>query len=98
MDNGIKQKNNKVCGMGIASFVLAILSIVTMCYVVFSVAFGIFAIILGILSIFVEGKNSMGIAGLVISVISVLMTIILFVTLGVMDIDLLCIPDYYKFM
>lgn len=98
MDNEIKQKSNKICGMGIASFVLSILSIVTMCYVVFSVAFGIFAIILGILSIFVEGKNSMGIAGLVIAVISILMTIILFVTLGVMDVDLLYIPDYYKFM
>ena len=96
MDNEIKAKNNKVCGLGIASFVLSILSMITICYIVFSIVFGIIGIILGILSCIIEHKNPLGIAGLIIGVISLFVTIIMFITLGVMDIDLLYVPEYYK--
>lgn len=97
MDKETMQKSNKICGMGIASFVLSILSIVTMCYIVFSVIFGILAVVLGALSCIIEKKNSMGIAGLIVGIISIFTTIVLYITLGVMDIDLLYIPEYYKF-
>lgn len=96
MDNQVNQKSNKICGMGIAAFVLSILSVISMCYVVFSVAFGVLAIVLGIISCISEGKNAMAIAGLIVGIVSILLTLILFITLGVMDVDLLYIPDYYK--
>ncbi len=96
MDNQNNSKSNKVCGLGIASFVLSILSMITICYVVFSVVFGIIGIILGILSCIIERKNPLAIAGLVIGIISIFVTSIMFITLGVMDLDLLYIPEYYK--
>lgn len=89
-------KSNKVYGLGIASFVLSILSIITMCYVVFSVIFGILSLVLGIASLVVERKNAMAITGLIISGVSIFITVVLFLVLGVMDVNLLYIPDYYQ--
>ena len=89
-------KNNKVYGLGIASFVLSILSIITMCYVVFSVVFGVLALILGIASLMIERKNAMAITGLIVSGVSLFITLILFLVLGLMDVNLLYIPEYYQ--
>lgn len=89
-------KSNKVYGLGIASFVLSILSIVTMCYVVFSVVFGVLAVVLGVASLMIERKNALAIAGLVISGVSLFITLILFLVLGLMDVNLLYIPEYYQ--
>lgn len=94
MENEVR--SSKVYGLGIASFVLSILSIITMCYVVFSVIFGILAVVLGIISLVIEHKNAMGIAGLIIAGISLFITIVMYIVLGVMDINLLYVPDYYK--
>lgn len=89
-------KSNKVYGLGIASFVLSILSVITMCYVVFSVVFGVLAVILGIASLMIERKNAMAITGLIISGVSLFITLILFFVLGLMDVNLLYIPEYYQ--
>ena len=93
MENQVK---NKVNGLGIASFVLSILSVITMCYIVFSVIFGVLAVILGILSLVIEHKNALGITGLIVSGVSLFITLVLFVVLGVMDVNLLYIPEYYQ--
>ena len=89
-------RNNKIYGLGIASFVLSILSIITMCYVVFSVIFGVISVILGITSLIIERKNSMAITGLIISGVSLIITLVLFLVLGLMDVNLLYIPEYYQ--
>lgn len=96
MENQVRV--NKVNGLGIASFVLSILSVITMCYIVFSVVFGILAVILGILSLVIEHKNAMAITGLIISGVSLFVTLVLFIVLGVMDVNLLYIPEYYNFV
>ena len=74
------------------------MSVITTCYVVFSVVFGLVGVILGIMSLVMERKNGMAIAGLVISGVSLFITLLLFVVLGVMDVNLLYIPDYYTNM
>ena len=95
MENGVQEKK-KVYGLGIASFVLSILSVITMCYIVISVIFGIISVVLGILSLVMEKKNGMGMAGLIIGIVSLLVTLFLYIVLGVMEADLLMIPDWYK--
>lgn len=95
MGSEIKEKN-KIYGLGIASFVLSILSVITMCYIVISVILGVISVVLGILSLIMEKKNGMGMAGLIIGIVSLFVTLFLYITLGVMDADLLMIPDWYK--
>ena len=67
-----------------------------MCYVVFSVVFGVLALILGIASLMIERKNAMAITGLIVSGVSLFITLILFLVLGLMDVNLLYIPEYYQ--
>ena len=90
----VKEKKNY--GLGIASFVFGVLSVVTMCYIIVSVICGALAIVLGIISCIIE-KKGFGIAGLVIGIASVVVTVFLYIVLGVMELDLLMIPDWYKF-
>lgn len=90
------ENKTKVYGLGIASFVLSILSVLTMCYIVFSVIFGVIALMLGIMSLIIEKKNGMAIAGVIISAVSLILTLVLYLVLGVMDVNLLYVPDYYK--
>lgn len=95
MENNVEEKN-KIYGLGIASFVLSILSVITMCYIVISVILGVISIALGIMSLIIEKKNGMGIAGLIIASVSIFITLFLYLLLGVMDVNLLMIPDWYK--
>ena len=90
----IKEKKNY--GLGIASLVLWILSVVTMCYIVVSIIFGVLSIVLGIVSCIIE-KKGIGTAGLIIGIASISVTIFLYIVLGVMELDLLMVPDWYKF-
>ena len=90
------ENKTKVYGLGIASFVLSILSVISICYIVFSVIFGVLALMLGIMSLIIEKKNGMGIAGIIISAVSLLLTLVLYIVLGVMDVNLLYVPEYYK--
>ena len=83
----IKEKKNY--GLGIASLVLGILSVVTMCYIVVSIIFGVLSIVLGIVSCIIEKKG--------IGTASISVTIFLYIVLGVMELDLLMVPDWYKF-
>lgn len=89
------QKEKKNYGIGIASLVLGILSVVSMCYIVISVILGVLAVIFGITSCIVE-KKGMGTAGLIIGISSLFITIFLYVVLGVMQLDILMVPDWYK--
>ena len=95
MENSVEGKK-KIYGLGIASFVLSILSVVTMCYIVISVILGVISIVLGIMSLVMEKKNGMGTAGLIIGIVSIFITLFLYIVLGVMDADLLMVPDWYK--
>ncbi|MBO5349823.1 MAG: DUF4190 domain-containing protein [Clostridia bacterium] len=94
MENEFENKK-KVYGLGIASFVLSILSVVTICYIVVSVILGIISIVLGILSCVIEKKNGMGVAGLIIGIVSIFITLLLYIILGVMQADILMVPDWY---
>lgn len=80
----IKEKKNY--GLGIASLVLGILSVI----------FGVLSIVLGIVSCIIE-KKGIGTAGLIIGIASISVTIFLYIVLGVMELDLLMVPDWYKF-
>ena len=77
----IKEKKNY--GLGIASLVLSII-------------FGVLSIVLGIVSCIIE-KKGIGTAGLIIGIASISVTIFLYIVLGVMELDLLMVPDWYKF-
>lgn len=96
-NNNIKNQEKTRIALGVASLVLGILSIVTMCFIIISIVFAVLSVTFGILSIIFEKKNKIGIAGLVIGSISIFITVILYITLGVFSADLFMIPDWYKF-
>ena len=95
MENEVQEKKN-IYGLGIASFVLSILSVITMCYIIVSIILAVLSIVLGVLSLIIEKKNGMGMAGLIIGVASIFITLFLYIVLGVLDADILMIPDWYK--
>lgn len=89
-------ENDGKVGLGITSMILGIMSIVTMCFIVISVTFGVLAIIFGILSIVFEKKNGIRYTGLILGIISIAITLVLYLVLGVMEANLFMVPQWYK--
>lgn len=82
-------------GFGIASLVLAILSLVVFKYIVISVAFALIASILGFIGLR-KGDKTFALAGFTIGIISLLLTFLLFVTLNLLDTVLFYVPTWYR--
>ena len=64
-------------GLGIASLVLGIIAILT-CFVP-TFIFGLVAIILGAISYYGESKDSFGLAGLILGVVSIIINVLVIV-------------------
>ena len=88
-------ENEERIGLGVASMIFGIISLASMCFIVISVFFGILAIIFGILSIIVEKKNKLKLTGLILGLISITITIVLYLVLGVWDLNIFMIPKWY---
>ena len=82
-------------GFGIASLVIAILSLVLFKYIFISVILALVASVLGIIGL-KKGDNTFALAGLTIGIISLLITFALFVILNLLDTVLFYVPDWYK--
>lgn len=81
---------------GIASLVISILSILFFAYIYISIICAVVGIILGYIGR-KKGDKLFATAGLTIGIISLLLTIVLFVVLNLLDTVLFYVPDWYKF-
>lgn len=88
-----KVSNGK--GFAVASLVMGILSIIFLPFIVISVGMGIAAIIFGIMAKN-RGDKTMSRAGITLGIVSLLITLILFLFLEVFDASLFVIPSWYK--
>lgn len=97
MDNQVKEQSNsgERVALGITSLVLGIISLVTMCFIIVSVITAIGALVFGILSVVLE-KNKVGAAGLTLGIISIVITLVLYLVLGVLGTDIFMVPEWYK--
>lgn len=91
-----KEENGFIAkGFGIASMVLAILSLMFFKFIFICVTLALVACILGLIGKH-KGNNTFAIAGLTIGIISLLITFVLFVLLNLLDTVLFYVPDWYK--
>lgn len=74
-DNGSPQ-NEQSNGMGVASMVCGILSIITCCLWYIGLILAIVSLVLGILQIRKSSKKGMAIAGIICSIITIILVII----------------------
>ena len=81
-------------GYGISALVFGILSVLFFYFIIISVLSAILAIIFGYFAIH-KGDNGLGKTGLILGIISVLITFCLFLFLQVLDVSLFTIPDWY---
>ena len=88
-------ENEERVALGVASMVFGIISLASMCFIVISVFFGVLAIIFGILSIIFEKKNKLKLTGLILGIISIAITVILYLVLGVWELNIFMIPKWY---
>lgn len=90
-------EENKLNGKGfaVASLVMGILSIIFLPFIVISVGMGLAAIIFGIMAKN-RGDKTMSRAGITLGIVSLLITLILFLFLEVFDASLFVIPSWYK--
>lgn len=97
MDNQVNGQSNSEerVALGITSLVLGIISLVTMCFIIVSVISAIGAVIFGIFSMIRE-KNKVGAAGLTLGIISIVITLVLYIVLGVLGTDIFMVPEWYK--
>ena len=91
-----KQKQSiPINGWGIASLVLGIISIVFLFFIIISVISAILAIVFGIVAM-KKQDNGLGKTGLIIGSASLIVTFLLFIFLGVLDVSLFFIPSWYR--
>lgn len=88
-----KVSNGK--GFAIASLVTGILSIVCLTFIVISIGLAICSIIFGIIAKN-KGEKSLSRAGITLGVVSLAITLILFLFLEVFEASLFVIPSWYR--
>ena len=88
------EQTNPGTGYGIAALVFGIISIVFLYYIIISVLAAVLAIVFGFIAM--RRNDKMGKAGLILGVISVLITFLLFIFLQVLDVSLFTIPSWYR--
>lgn len=85
-------------GFGIASMVCGILALVTCCIWCLSVPLGIVSIVLGILQIQKKTAKGMAIAGIVCSVIGILLTALIYIYAGFIQSQYMDSPMYNEIL
>lgn len=88
--------NNKGIGWGIAALVLGIISIVFLYYIIISIISAVLAIVFGIVGIS-RGDHSFARTGLILGIISLIVTFLLYLFLDVLDVSIFMVPKWYKF-
>ena len=88
-------ENEERVALGLTSMILGIISLTTMCFIVISVFFGVLAIIFGILSMIFEKKNKLKFTGFILGVVSLLITVLLYLVLEVWDVNIFVVPKWY---
>lgn len=92
-EKDIEISNSK--GWGIASLVLGIFSIIFIRFIILSIMFAVLAIIFGIMSK-IKKEKSLGKAGLTLGIISLSITLVLFIVLNIFDTSLFMVPKWYR--
>lgn len=82
-------------GFGIAALVISILSLVFFKYIYISVTLAVVSSILGFIG-YKKGDKTFAVAGLSIGIISLAITLILFVVLNLLDTVLFYVPEWYS--
>lgn len=82
-------------GFAVASLVMGILSIIFLPFIVISVGMGLAAIIFGIMAKN-RGDKTISRAGITLGIVSLLITLILFLFLEVFEASLFIVPSWYK--
>ena len=82
-------------GFAIASLVTGIISIIFLPFIVISIGMGLAAIIFGIIAKN-KGEKSLSKAGITLGIVSLVITLLLFLFLEVFDASLFVIPSWYK--
>ena len=92
-----KKTNNEasINGFAVASLVTGIISLLTIEFIIISIALGILAIGFGLFGLR-RPNNGMAKAGLTLGVVSLLITFLLFLFLEVLHVSLFTIPSWYK--
>ena len=92
-----KKTNNEasINGFAVASLVTGIISLLTIEFIIISIALGILAIGFGLFGLR-RPTNGMAKAGLTLGVVSLLITFLLFLFLEVLHVSLFTIPSWYK--
>ena len=91
----MEEKSSKGKGFAVASLVTGILSIIFLPFIVISVGMGIAAIIFGIIAKN-KGDKSLSSAGITLGIVSLLITLLLYLFLEVFEASLFVIPSWYK--
>lgn len=90
-------EENKINGKGfaVASLVMGILSIIFLPFIVISVGMGLAAVIFGVIAKN-RGDKTMSRAGMTLGIVSLIITLLLFLFLEVFEASLFVIPSWYK--
>lgn len=91
----MEEKNLNGKGFAVASLVMGILSIIFLPFIVISVGMGLAAIVFGVMAKN-RGDKTMSRAGITLGIVSLLITLILFLFLEVFEASLFVIPSWYK--
>ena len=90
----VQEKANSSVGYGIAALIFGIISIVSLCFIIISILSAVLAIIFGFIAM--KKGDKLGKAGLILGIISIVITFLLFLFLQVLDVSLFVIPSWYK--
>lgn len=82
-------------GFGIVSLVTGIISIISIEFIIISIIFAIVSIIFGFMGL-KKDNNNLAKAGLILGIVSLAVTLLLFIFLKVLDVSLFTIPSWYK--
>ena len=90
----MQETTNTSIGFGIASLVFGIVSIISLLFIIISVITAILAIVFGFIAM--KKDDKLGKAGLILGILSIIVTFLLFLFLGVFDVSLFTIPSWYR--
>lgn len=82
-------------GYGVVSLVTGILSLITIQFIILSIIFAVIAIVFGIIGR-KKGDNNLSKAGLSIGIVTVAITLALYIFLEVLDVSLFVVPSWYR--
>lgn len=90
-----EEQNTEGRGLGVASLVTGILSLITIQFIIISTVLAVMAIIFACISLR-KNKNAIAKAGLAIGLVTIGITIALYLFIEVLDMSLFTIPEWYR--